>query len=86
MSWPATSWKTLLSLLEEYRATVKGNRPFLEKLGIILFDKNEIASQYQEELLQSVIQSDPEIQQFIESIWRQEVNQLTVDFFDEGKK
>jgi len=72
--------------LEEYRATVKGNRPFLEKLGIILFDKNEIASQYQEELLQSVIQSDPEIQQFIESIWRQEVNQLTVDFFDEGKK
>lgn len=78
--------KLLLSLLEEYRATIKGNRPFLERLDIILFDKTEIASQYQGELLQSVIQSDLEVHQFIESIWQKEVNHLTVDFFDEGKK
>ncbi len=79
--------KTLfLSLLERYRAIIKGESPFLEKLEIILFDKTEIASQYQGELLQSVIQSDPEIQRFIESMWQGEINQLMLDFLEEGKE
>jgi len=79
--------KTLfLSLLERYRSIIKGERPFLEKLEIILFDKTEIASQYQGELLQSVIQSDPEIQRFIESMWQGEINQLMLDFLEEGKE
>ena len=79
--------KTLsLSLLEKYRTIIKGEGTFLEKLELIVFDKMEILSQYQEELMQTIIRSDPEIQRFFESIWQREVNQLAIDFFDEGKR
>jgi AcrR family transcriptional regulator len=79
--------KTLLKdTLEKYREIIKGDRPFLEKLEIIVFDKTEIASQYQGELLQSAARSDPTIQHFIESLWQSEVNQLMLDFIKEGQK
>lgn len=76
----------LLDTLEKYRAIVKGEKSFLEKLEIIVFDKTEIASQFQGELLQSAARSDPAIQYFIESLWQREINQLTLDFIEEGKK
>lgn len=79
--------KTLfLSLLEKYRTIIKGEGTFLEKLELIVFDKMEILSQYQGELMQTIIRSDPEIQRFFESIWQREVNQLAIDFFEEGKR
>lgn len=79
--------KTLvLSLLDKYRAIIKGEKPFLEKLETIVFDKTQIASQYQGELMQSVIHNDPELQQFIESLWQREISRLVLDFFEEGKR
>jgi len=79
--------KTLsVNLLGKYRAIIKGEGPFLEKLETILLDKTKIVSQFQGELMQTAIQNDPEIQQFIESMWQQEVSQLTVDFLHEGKE
>jgi len=36
--------------------------------------------------MQTIIRSDPELQQFVESLWQREVNQLTIDFFEEGKR
>jgi len=76
----------LLDTLEKYRAIIKGGGTFPEKLEIIVFDKAEIASQYQGELLQSVARSDLAIQHFIESLWQKEVNQLTLDFIEEGQR
>ncbi len=76
----------LLDTLEKYRAIVKGERPFLEKLETIVFDKTEIASQFQGELLQSAVRSDHAIQHFIESLWQREINQLTLDFIGEGQR
>jgi AcrR family transcriptional regulator len=76
----------LLDMLEKYRAIVKGEKSFLEKLEIIVFDKTEIASQFQGELLQSAARSDPAIQNFIESLWQREINQLTLDFIEEGQR
>ena len=35
--------------------------------------------------MQTAIQNDPEIKQFIESLWEREINQLAVDFYEEGK-
>jgi AcrR family transcriptional regulator len=74
------------SMLERYREIMKEERPFLEKLEIIIFDKTNIASQYQGEWIQTVLQGDPESKQFIESLWQQEVVQLTVDFLNDGKR
>ncbi len=76
----------LLDILEKYRAIVKGEMPFLEKLEIIVFDKTEIASQYQGELLQSAARSDPAIQHFIDSLWQKEINHLTLDFIEDGQR
>lgn len=75
-----------LSYIEKYREIIEGAKPFPEKLEIIVFAKNELASQYQGEWVQAVVQSYPEAQQFIETTWQQEVNQLMIDFFEEGKK
>ena len=79
--------KTFLqSLLENYRAIIKGEGTFIEKLEQIVFDKIEMLSQYHGEFTQKMIRVDPEIRQFIDSTWWQEVNQLTVDLFNEGKR
>jgi len=75
-----------LGMLERYREIIKGERPFPETLEIIVFDKTEIASQYHGELMQTVVSGDPELQQFFESLWQRDVNQLTVDLIEEGKR
>ena len=75
----------LLDMLEKYRAIVRGEEAFPEKLETIVFDKTEVASQYQGELLQSAARNDPVIQQFIESLWQKEINKLTLDFIKEGQ-
>ena len=74
------------SYIEKYRAIIEGKKAFPEKLEIIVFEKTELASQYQGEWVQAVVQSYPETQQFIETIWQQEVNKLMINFFEEGKK
>ena len=75
-----------LDVLEQFREIIKGERPFLEKLKTIVFDKTQLAGQHQGELVQEAIAQDPEFQQFIEYIWQKEVNQLMIDLFEEGKK
>ena len=38
-----------LNYMDKYRAIIKGEKPFTEKLEIIVFEKAELASQYQGE-------------------------------------
>jgi len=78
--------KVFLSYMEKYRTIIKEEKPFAEKLESMVFEKTELASQYRGEWIQTVVQSYPEIRQFIETVWQQEVNQLMIDFFEEGKK
>ena len=75
-----------LGLLEKVREIMKEEIPFPEKLENIVFDKTELASQYQGELLQTALQNDPELQQWLESLWQQDINQLTIDLVEEGKR
>lgn len=79
--------KTLIqSLLEKYKAVVGSEQTFIEKLEFILFDKTELVRQYQGELIQRALSSDPELQLFIENIWQTEINQLMLKFYEEGKR
>lgn len=74
------------TMLEKYRGIIEGEGDFLEKLETIVFDKTQILSQYQGELVQAAIRRDPEMERFIESMWQREVNQMVLDFFEEGKR
>jgi AcrR family transcriptional regulator len=74
------------SLVEKCREIIEAERPFLEKLELIVFGKAEVASQYQGELMQAAVRDSPEIQQFIESLWQQEVDQIVIDLVEEGKR
>ena len=65
---------------------LKQEKPFPEKLETIVFDKTEIARQYHGELLQTALQNDPEMQQWFESLWQQDINQITIDLVEDGKK
>ena len=76
----------LLNMLDKYRAILSGEGPFLEKLETIIFDKTKVMSQFQGEYVQTIMTGDPEIQQFVESLWQREVNQLMVHFYEEGKR
>ncbi|MFC2018257.1 TetR/AcrR family transcriptional regulator [Chloroflexota bacterium] len=79
--------RTLLeTLLTRYRETINGEGTFIDKLEVLVFDKIEMLIQYQGEFAQKMIRVDPEIRQFMDDTWWQEVNQLTKDLFEEGKR
>ena len=75
-----------LGMLEKVREIMKQESRFPEKLETIVFDKTEIARQYHGELLQTALQNDPEMQQWFESLWQQDIYQITVDLVKDGKK
>jgi len=79
--------KTEISdLVAKSREILQRDIPFLEKLELIIFGKTEMASQYQGELMKAAIRDNPEIQHFIESLWRSEIEKILRDLIDEGKK
>ena len=75
-----------LGMLEKFRAIIDGEGSFPEKLEAIIFDKTEIANQFQGELVQTVLQNDPEMNQFVETVLQQGGSQMTLDLLEEGKR
>ena len=73
-------------MLDKYRDIIREEIPFLEKLQAIVFDKSEIVGQFHGELTQAALSQDPEMRQFVESMWRGEVNQMLIDLFEDGRK
>jgi len=76
----------LYRMLGKYRDIIKENIPFPEKLEMIVFDKSVLVSQFHGELTQTLLSQDLEMQQFVESIWQGEINQLLIDLFEDGRK
>ena len=75
-----------LNIVKIFRDIVDGDSPFPQKLEAIIFDKTQIVSQFQGELAQTLFQTDPEMQQFVETLWRSDIIQLTLDLLEEGKR
>lgn len=73
-----------LSLVEKYRASMQSDTPFLERLENIVFDKSEAVSQFQGELLQTWMQNDPEMQEFIDDLFTNHAMPIARSFFEEG--
>ena len=98
---PATVYNHFGSKEDLVRATVKyfltgtaadfseifeGDLSFLEKMEQILLYKSEMLGQYQGELMQTLISEDPEIRQFVDSVYLVEIRQSIIDFYEEGKR
>jgi AcrR family transcriptional regulator len=76
-------WYAMM-LLARYKSIMESDRPFLEKLEEIVFDKSEVISQFQGELMQTWMQNDPEMQEFINNLYASHVMPIARNFFNEG--
>jgi AcrR family transcriptional regulator len=75
-----------MDILDKYKNIMQSDMPFMERLEKIVFDKSEAVSQFQGELLQTWMQTDPEMQDFIDDLFANHVLPLTRSFFNEGLK
>jgi len=79
--------KTAISgLVETSRSVIESDKPFLEKLELIVSVKAATAGQYQGELMRTMLRDSPAMQEFIESLWKREVEGLIRKLVEEGKK
>lgn len=76
----------ILSLVDKYQEVMQGDASFMEKLEMILFDKAETLRQYSAEFIQTIISNDPELRQFVASIFENRVYRLMSGLFEEGKR
>ena len=73
-------------MIARYRDLIREEGSFLEKLQAIVFSKSEIVGQFQGELTQAALSHDFGMQQFVESMWQGEINQLLIELFEDGRK
>lgn len=71
-------------LVARYKSMIESDRPFQEKLEDIVFDKSEVVSEFQGELLRTWMQNDPNMQAFIEDLYTNHVMPVARNFFQEG--
>jgi hypothetical protein len=76
----------LESILEKHLAIIKGEGTFMEKLELIILDKLEMLNHYHGELVWTMFQCNPKIQQIAGAMLRQELGRLTLDLFNQGKR
>lgn len=73
-------------LVERSREILDSGLPYLEKLEALVFGKVETAGQYQGELMRTAVRDNPEIEKFIDTMWKNEINTLIIDLVDEGRR
>ncbi len=79
--------RTVLSnLVAKSSEIIYADKPYLEKLEAIIFDKAELASQYQGELMKTAVRDYPEMAQIIETMWQNEIDKLIDDLVEEGRE
>jgi len=76
----------LKSTLADLKNILKGNLSFIEKMEQLLSYKSNMLGQYQGEFMQAIISEDPEIRQFVNSMYMTEIMPVVMDFYDEGKR
>ena len=75
-----------MSVLQRLTEIVKSERPFAEKLEMILLDKAQATANQYGELTRKAISVNPELRKFFESVLRNDMPQLYLAILDEGIK
>jgi AcrR family transcriptional regulator len=76
----------LNSTLADFKNILTVNLSFMEKMNQILLYKSDMLGQYQGEFMQAIISEDPEIRQFVNSVYMTEIMPVVMDFYEEGKR
>jgi len=76
----------ILSLIERYETMMSGDAPFLEKLEAIVFDKAEVVTQFQGELVQTILQEDMELRDFLAKAQQERILPAVAAFLHEGSR
>jgi AcrR family transcriptional regulator len=74
----------MLGLFEKYQGIMNSDLPFVQKLENIVFDKSEVVSQFQGQLVQAVVQNDPDLRAFMDDIYLNRIMPMMMGFFEEG--
>jgi len=69
----------LRKVMDRAWEVIREDKPFPEKLETIVFDKAKIASDYHGELMQAAARNDPELREWIEAFWREDVTKGTLE-------
>ena len=77
--------RLILQTTERYWSIMDDEKPYLERLETIVFDKTEMARQYDGELIQSIASSDPEVQELVDALYQKAAKRI-VSFFEEGTR
>jgi AcrR family transcriptional regulator len=76
----------LNSAMADFKDILTGNLSFMEKMERLLSYKSNMLGQYQGEFMQAIISEDPEIRQFVNSVYMTEIMPVMMDFYEEGKR
>jgi AcrR family transcriptional regulator len=76
----------LTSKVAEFSEILNADRSFMSKMEQLLSYKSDMLGQYQGDFMQTIISEDPQIRQFVDSIYLAEMRQVIMDFYEEGKK
>ena len=71
--------------VEKYLAIMEGDRPFLEKLELIVYDKTDLSRQYDGELIQTLASDAPETRDLVDSLAQRALEGMA-SFYEEGKR
>ncbi|MFC1871075.1 TetR/AcrR family transcriptional regulator [Chloroflexota bacterium] len=74
------------AMMERYRSIIEEDLAFQDKLQQIILDKAEWGRYYKGDFLKTVISNDPEIRQYVDTMYKEEINPLLLNFFEEGKR
>ena len=73
-------------MLKKYREIIDGEGGFPEKLEAIVFDKSKIAGQFQGELAQALFQEEPEMQEYVDTLWQGDTVAMTLELLEQGRQ
>jgi len=73
-------------LLAQSREIIESDKPFIEKLNLLIFSKSSVAGQYQGEVIKIIASDYPEILSFMSDILEKESQELLDRLVEEGKK
>jgi AcrR family transcriptional regulator len=73
-------------IMEQYRSIVEGDMTFQDKLNVLILDKANWGGYYKGDFLKAVLSKDPEIRQYVDTLYRDQINPLLINFFEQGKR
>jgi len=78
--------QVIADVVDQARMVLTGKGTFTEKLEYIIFNKVKSVSDFKGEMFGPVLYNDPDIETYLQDIWRNEINQMMLDFIEEGKQ